>query len=353
MVLQSGAQSLWIGTQTDVPLKIGDIAYASGFPAAQNGYLMLDHGEIRDAGVLDPVFPQSLNWNQLGAGEYAFSLVSAEGELVMEAREAAQDEYVLTSHGRLFSAIYRHPRGMSEAELPPMRELPVGSVVRVTGINMFSRTDPFDGPVESNILLRDFRDVLVVAPPSWLNKRNLEIIATALLLVGLVFAGHGWKLEGKIRRQTAAVAGRSKVEAEIEKRRSRILEMISRSGSLDEILEMVAGLASFQLGGVPCWCELKNGQRFGTYRRDDHEFNPVREELRAASGSSLGSINASFKRGNGSNPKERRRHSPKPPDSVRSPLRPAGFTPNCCIDRNLTFSPMLIVDTFLKENLIS
>lgn len=304
VVLQSGAQSLWVATQTDIPLKIGDVAYASGFPAVQNGYLMLDHGEIRDTGVQNLILPQSLTWNLLGAGQYAFSLVAADGELVMQAREAAQDEYVLTSHGHLFSAIYRHPRGMSDAELPPMKKVPVGSVVRVTGINMFYRSDPFDGPVESNILLRDPQDVSVIAPPPWLNKRNLEIIATALLLVVLAFAAQGWRLERRIREQTAAVAGRTRVEAEIERRRSRILEMISRSGSLDEILEMVAELASFQLGGVPCWCEINNGQRFGTYPADGNRFNLVREVLRTASGDRLGSINVRLEIANDSNPPE-------------------------------------------------
>ena len=52
--------------------------------------------------------------------------------MVTEVREASQDEYVLASDGRLFTAIYRHPPGTGA--LPPMMQIPLGSRVRVTGI---------------------------------------------------------------------------------------------------------------------------------------------------------------------------------------------------------------------------
>jgi diguanylate cyclase (GGDEF)-like protein len=67
---------------------------------------------------------------------------------------------------------------------------------------------------------------------------------------------------------------------------------------------MVAGLASFQIGGVPCWCEMKNGQQFGIYRGEDPRFKVVREELVAASGASLGFIHASLGAGRDLAPRE-------------------------------------------------
>ena len=292
VVLESGNQSLWIVTQTDVPLRIGDIAYASGFPNVRNGYLTLDHGEVRDTREFSPVAPRSLAWNQIGFAEFAFMLVSAEGELVSQAREAAQDEYVFTSHGHLLSAIYRHPRGMSLTELPPMKDVPPGSRVRVSGINMFYSSDPFDGPVESNLLLRDFDDIAVIAPPSLLNMRNLEIVIGMLFLAIFGIAARGWLLERRMRRQTASLAARTEREAEIERRRSRILEKINGTGPLDEILEMVAELASFRLGGVPCWCETRDGARFGAC--PPAAANAISEELRAGSGASLGYLFAAL-----------------------------------------------------------
>lgn len=290
VVLQNGNQSVWIATQTDIPLQVGDIAYASGFPNVRNGYLILDHGEIRDTHQPGLITPRRLNWNEIGFGEYAFMLVTAEGELVMQAREASQDEYVFTSHGLLFSAIYRHPRGMSAAELPPMKMVPVGSSVRVSGINMFYSSDPFDGPVESNLLLRDLNDIAVLAPPPLLSQRNLELISGFLALIVLVVAARGWRLARIMHRQSAQVAADTEREADIERRRSGILEKINGTGPLDEILGMVADLASFQLGGVPCWCETRDGARFGTYPPGASGFTIVGEELRAGSGTSLGHI---------------------------------------------------------------
>jgi len=67
VVLQSGAQSLWIVTQTDVPLQLGDVAYASGFPNVRNGYVTLDHAEVRDTHVAQAIAPQPLAYNQIGS----------------------------------------------------------------------------------------------------------------------------------------------------------------------------------------------------------------------------------------------------------------------------------------------
>jgi diguanylate cyclase (GGDEF)-like protein len=290
VVLQSGAQSLWIVTQTDVPLQLGDVAYASGFPNVRNGYVTLDHAEVRDTHVAQAIAPQPLAYNQIGFGQYAFNLVSAEGELVMEAREAAQDEYVFTSHGHLFSAIYRHPRGMSESELPPMKEVAAGSRVRVTGINMFFNSDPFDGPVESNLLLRDFGDITVIAPPSWLSKRNLEITVAVLFVVFLAIAVKGWQLEHKLVRQAGAAAQKNEKEAEIERRRSRILEKINGTGPLGEILNLVTEFVSFRMGGVPCWCETRDGESFGARTSEERNLTGNRQELLSGSGASLGYI---------------------------------------------------------------
>jgi diguanylate cyclase (GGDEF)-like protein len=292
VVLQTKNQSLWIVTQTDVPLEIGNIAYASGFPNVRNGYLTLDHGEIRDTHQKGSITPQSLSWDQIGSGQFAFMLVSAEGELVSEAREAAQDEYVFTSHGHLFSAIYRHPGEMSAAELPAMKHMPAGSRVRVSGINFFFSSDPFDGPVESNLLLRDIDDIDVIGGPPLLSKRNLEIVIGVLFLAIFGFAARGWLLERRMRRHTALLAARTGHEAEIERRRGQILEKIHGTGPLDEILKMIADLSSFRLGGVPCCCETRDGARFGASRDRYVDANVIGEEIRDGSGTCLGYFSA-------------------------------------------------------------
>jgi hypothetical protein len=71
IVLQDGAQSLWISTPVRSPLRIGDLADASGFPEAHNGFLTLTHAEIEDSQVQVPIAPQPANWRQLAAGAAA------------------------------------------------------------------------------------------------------------------------------------------------------------------------------------------------------------------------------------------------------------------------------------------
>lgn len=132
VVLQDGARSLWGATQTSILLVVGDVADAIGFPDVHDGFLNLIRGEIKDNHVRAPVAPLPADWPSLTLSNnirlgHVYDLVSIEGVVVTETREAAQDEYVLTSHGHLFSAIYRHSDKASPIPLPPMKRIPLGS----------------------------------------------------------------------------------------------------------------------------------------------------------------------------------------------------------------------------------
>jgi hypothetical protein len=173
VVLQDGAKSLWITTLSRSPIQIGDVADATGFPDSNNTALVLTHGEIEDSGVRAPIVPQPASWRQLSYWSanqpdgHLYDLVSIEGQVVTEVRGGAQDEYVLVSDGQLFSAIYRHPDPNGGIKLPPMKQVPLGSRIRVTGICMNEYTNRFntEGELPFNILLRSFDDIEVVAAP--------------------------------------------------------------------------------------------------------------------------------------------------------------------------------------------
>ena len=113
VVLQDGAKSLWIATQTRSPLTIGDLADATGFPDVHDGFLNLARGEIQDSRLQAPIVPLSATWQSLTLNGntyigHIYDLVSIEGQVMTEAREASRDEYVLSSDGHLFTAIYYH-----------------------------------------------------------------------------------------------------------------------------------------------------------------------------------------------------------------------------------------------------
>lgn len=287
MVIENGTKSLWITTQTDQPMVIGDQVDASGFPDASDGFMTLTRAEIRDTHVRAPIAARPVTWTELSSGWNGFDLVSTEGRVLMAVREATQDEYVLVSDGHLFSAIYRHPNGLKASDLPPMQAIPIGSRIRVSGICMLFTSDPFNGPMAFDLLLRSTDDIVVVAQPSWLNVRNLTVAIGLLFVLVLIVGARSWAFERSVRRQSATTAY-------IERRRARILEDINGSRPLAEIIEQITELVSFQLKGAPCWCHVTNGATLGNCPENPAVFRLLHHKIPARSGPPLGEISAAF-----------------------------------------------------------
>ena len=288
VVLQSGDRSLWISTRTSAPMRIGDQADATGFPSLLNGFLTLYQSEVRDSQIPAPVTPLPVTWQQLVNSHHFFDLVSIQGQVVMEVREKAQDQYVLSSNGQVFSAIFRHPEAAGLLP-PPMKEIPIGSRVNVSGICFYvtENSKPTDREVPFNILMRTSDDISVVAGPSWLNVRNLMLLVALLLAVLVAVGAWGWYMERKVRRQTASLAY-------IERRRGRILEDINGSRPLAEIVEEITELVSFKLKGAPSWCQITDGAQLGNCPSKLTDLRIAHHEIPARSGPPLGAIFAAF-----------------------------------------------------------
>jgi diguanylate cyclase (GGDEF)-like protein len=294
VVLQDGNRSLWIATHTSTPMQIGDVAEATGFPDSRAGYLALTDGEIEDTNIFQPVQPQPSNWKQLStwnSGDptgHQNDLVSIEGVVAATVREDAQDEFDLISDGKLFTAIYRHPP--ANPLLPPMRDIPAGTRIRVTGICMAvqaANIDPVEQEVPFNILLRSFDDIAVVAQPSLLNTRNLIILVGLLLAVVVAVGGRAWAIERRMRHEAASLG-------HIEQRRSLILEDINGSRPLAEIVEQITELATAKLGGAPCWCQITDGARLGKHPVDVTGMRIAACEISSHNGAAAGAIFAAF-----------------------------------------------------------
>jgi len=283
LVMQDGSKSLWISTQTRSPLQVGDVADAIGFPFAHNGEMTLTRAEIKDSNTWEPVAPKPATVKQLMASGNLFDLVSIEGQVATSVREAAQDEYVLVNGGQIFTAIYRHP----DIVVPPMKEIPVGSRVRVNGICILEDSNPFNAQVPFDILLRSTDDIAVVAMPSVINTRNLTILVALLLVSMFAVGARGWAIERGVRRQTAALAY-------IERRRRRILEDINGSRPLAEIIEQITELVSFKLKGSPCWCQIAGGAQLGNLPENPRALRIVKRDIPARSGPPLGELFAGF-----------------------------------------------------------
>ena len=289
LVLQDGSRSLWITTDSFQPLRVGDLADAIGFPDVKGGFLSLTRSEVRDSSIQAPVAARLYTWRTLAEGGnsshgHLYDLVSIEGEVVAEVRQATQDEYVLSSDGHLTSAIFRHPGSLTHAALPAMREVPVGSRVRVTGICMLADADPFLGDVPFNLLLRSFDDIAVVAPPPWLNVRHLILLLALVVAAMFVVLIRSWGIDRKVQRQTSSMAA-------IERRRSQILEAMTANKPLGEILKQICDLVSFLLNGASCWCEMADGAWIGERPAATMEKTEVeRSPIAGTSGAVLGTL---------------------------------------------------------------
>ena len=296
VVLQDGAKSIWIATRTNIPLRVGDAADATGFPDAHNGFLTLEHGEISDSLTQAPITPLPATWQILSptgfnSSSHHFDLVSIEGKVVTQVRAATQYEYVLTADGKVFSAFLRR----SDNQLSDGPQIPVGSRIRVTGICLRENSSPYIPQVPFNILMRSFDDIQIVARPSLINTRNLLLALGLLLVVVFAALARGWALERKVRRQTAVMSARTEADAELERQRSRILEDINGVRPLAEILEEIAAMVSATLGGATCWCEVTDGARLGNYPpRQTATLRIAQEKIPARSGPPLGVLSAAF-----------------------------------------------------------
>ena len=287
LVLQNGHKSIWINTDSYAPMKIGDRAEATGFPAYSHGFLMLYGSAIHDSGIPEPVKPASLTWQELASSKHIFDLVSIEGQVVMEAREASQDEYVLVADGQMFSAVY--PHGQTADALTPMREVRVGTRIRVTGICATDNANPFGHDVPFRILLRSSGDLQVLSRPSWFTVRHLGTLVVILLVVMLVVGARAWYIDRTIRSQVAALGY-------FVQRRGIILEDINKSRPLAGILERITELASVSLKGKPCWCQIADGARLGNYPSElsTSGLRLAEYAIAAHSGPPLGTIFAAF-----------------------------------------------------------
>ena len=304
-VLQDGNKSIWITSRSEEPLHVGNLADATGLPDINGELLALTNGEIRDTGIATPVPPRPVSQAEMASGVYARNLVSIEGTVLAQVRQTVQDEYVLTADGQVFTAIDHHPVLAEGQQLPPMRQVPIGAKVRVAGISLVNYgSNPFQlaqGPVSVSLLLRGVDDIQIVAMPSWRTVENLTGLLGALVLILVAFGIRHWVLDRKVHRQTLALAARSEAKAalerrmaQLEQRRSRILENINKSCPLAEIVEDITQLVSFTLNGAPCRCEIHGAATLGQSWTGDPARRVLQQPILSHSGQLLGVLSAAL-----------------------------------------------------------
>lgn len=300
-VLQNGAQSLWVNTLSTNPIPIGEAADAIGFPDINNGTLSLSSAQVRDAGLSAPVAPVETTWDQLATGKHLFELVTIQGKVVAQVRGVDKDEYVLSSNGNLFSAIFRYANMGGTPGSSTLKGLDEGATVKVTGICILNSPNTYDKNSSFSILLRTPDDISLVGKPPLLSINNLSHLVSLLIVVVLGVALWGTMLRRRVHLQTAAITERAENVAAEERRnmqleqwRSRILEDINSSQPLGELVENICAMVSFNLHGAPCWCEVIEDTRLGRKPASMDGLRVLSHEILARTGESLGNIFTAF-----------------------------------------------------------
>lgn len=302
-VLQDGNKSLWLLTSSIAPLHVGDTADATGFPDLRNGLLALTSAEIQDSGKPSQIAPKPVTWQQLSASKDMFDLVTIDGSIAAEVRGGAQDEYVLDSNGDLFSAIYKHPStdGDDPDSTSPMKHLAPGTKVKVVGVCFTTGSNPLDAHVPFDILLRSPDDITVVAGAPWQTVGNLARVAGILFFLVLAVSFWVWMLRRRVRQQTAAITAQSEADAEqqrriaqLEQRRSRVLEDINSSRPLGDIVEHICEMVSYILNGAPCWCQVNEGPLLGHPPANKNSLRIISREIHSRTSLVLGTLYAAL-----------------------------------------------------------
>jgi diguanylate cyclase (GGDEF)-like protein len=271
-----------------------------------DGFLALTNGEVRDREISSAIQPRSVTWSELATSHHLFDLISTEAEVLAQNRGAAQDEYVLSAGGNLFSAIYRlpPPRSVQTAPLPAFKHLTLGSKVRITGICIMGASNPFDTQVPFDVLMRTTDDIVRIGAPPWLSVGNLVRVVVVLLAIVLIVGVWGWILRMKVQHQTVTITAHAENEARIERhsaqlemKRSRILEDINSSRPMPELIDAVTEMVAFSLDCPFCWCEMPDGARLGNAPTNAQGLRTIRQDIPARAGGSLGTLFAATEAG--------------------------------------------------------
>jgi len=141
------------------------------------------------------------------------------------------------------------------------------------------------------------QQIPVASEPSWLSVDSLFWVIGALLIIVLVVGIWGWTQWVKVRRQKAVLTGHAEDEAasdrhsaQLEFRRSRILEDINSSRPLPELIEEITELVSFSTNAAFCWCDLADGSHAGKCPATTEKLRTVRRDIPASAGGSHGTL---------------------------------------------------------------
>ncbi len=176
LVLQDGTQALEIFSADALPLRLGDLAEAVGYPGPDATGPVLRDAVLRPLRHGVPLSPVPLDLLNTPSSKYRFCLISTEMRLLRLIDEPARTLLLLERGDQVITA------ELGERSTNPPASLVPGTAVRVAGINVLTGETglTYGTAIQSELLLRSLADVRVVRPASWWTSARLANLSIAL-----------------------------------------------------------------------------------------------------------------------------------------------------------------------------
>ena len=226
-VLEHHGKSVFIQTRETKPLALGTVVDAIGFASDQEYAPSLRQAELFDTGMSDTITPRQTTFDEAMSGLYSDDLISVRGVLVSQLHSGTLDTVAINVDGHLVTGRL--------ARAGFLQQVRVGTEVRLVGICRIVPGGPYRAPILFHIEMRSPADMELLSTPSWFTVRHLLGLISALSILALAAGGWAMLLRHRVRQQTERIE-RSML---IAKRRSALIERISSSQPLPELLTLI------------------------------------------------------------------------------------------------------------------
>lgn len=193
------------------PLRVGDLASATGYPAIPGLLAELVDATYRKIGDGVPVAPRPVLAEEAARGESDSRLVRIKGYLTNQVSNLRRQELTLQAGDIVYAALLDMLG--AQRKIDPIR---IGSLVEVTGV-CSTNVDQNRIPQSFRILLRTQDDVTVLSLASWWTRGHMAEVSSLMAVLVLVTLAWIRLLRSEVRRQTEQIRSDAQTKAELIK----------------------------------------------------------------------------------------------------------------------------------------
>lgn len=264
LFVQDNTGSVQVSTISSNAVHVGDLVETVGFPEKHSGFVTFTEALVRRVGRGQPPKPAVLSPADVAEGRYNGSLVRLDAIVLEQKIRNGEQLLELQTGPRVFRAILSQ-------RAPRLASFPVGSRVRVTGINSVQFASHINAitsqqdnstPATLDVLLRGPADVVLLQRPPWWNWKysvGLGALCAVIFAISLMWIRTLRRRVDERTRELKAAMARLQKETETS---ATLVERDRLAGEIHDSLEQGLNGIMMQLDGVDSkLSEDSNGAR--------------------------------------------------------------------------------------------